>query len=66
MGRGAGERGRLGAWGWVSACASHITYVHYEVNVFKALPIALRCAHSALKTLGSAYGWIAKHIGQWS
>ena len=66
MGPGAGGGGRLGAWGWVSACASHITNVHYEVNVFKALPIALLCAHSALKTLGSAYGCIAKHIGQWS
>ena len=26
----------VGAWAWVSACVSHMTNVHYEVNVFKA------------------------------
>ena len=37
-----------------------------RVNVSKSLAIAVLCARIALRTLVSAYGWIAKHIGQWS
>ena len=69
-GGGGGGAGRVGGGAGVGSVHGSDTLqmciVLTEVHVFESVAIAVLRVHIALRTLGIAYGWIAKHFGQWS
>ena len=68
----AGGCGGVGGVGWGPGVGSvhrpHKVqmFIVFKRKVLKALATAVLWAHIALNTLGTAYGWSPKYIGQWS
>ena len=69
---GPGGCGGVGGGGWGPGVGSvhrpHKVqmFIVFKRKVLKALATAVLWAHIALNTLGTAYGWSPKYIGQWS
>ena len=69
---GPGGWGGAGGGGWgpgvgsVHRPHSLQMFIVFKRKVLKALATAVLWAHIALNTLGTAYGWSPKYIGQWS